>query len=186
MTRDNLESPPAHSVTPSRQRLPTIRAIGPDELQTRHPGFEPGQEPACALLIGGIGGRDLSREEEPQRIHQQMPFPALAQFAAVIALDEPRCFRGFHTLAGHDRRRGFGITSSLQADATSQGFVDPLPDPLQAPPAERRLHRLPGGTLSREVAPCTAGAQDVEDRVDEPPWRPAAGPAAPRWPWQPR
>jgi hypothetical protein len=33
-----------------------------------------------------------------------MPFPALDLCAAIIAFDTARFFRGFHTLAIHDRR----------------------------------------------------------------------------------
>src|SRR5882724_629978 len=98
-----------------------------------------------------------------------MPFPAFDLFAPVIALDAARFFRSFHTLAVHDRRRGFGITSSLQADAPSQGLVNPLPDTLQAPAAERRIGGLPGRILPGQIAPGTAGAQDIEDRVNEQP-----------------
>jgi hypothetical protein len=115
-----------------------------------------------------------------------MPFPAFDLFATVVALDEARFLRGFHALAIHDRRRGLGITPSPPADRASQGLMDPLPDPLQAPPAECRIHRWPRRILAREIAPGTAGAQHVEDGVDQEPERPAAGPAAPRWLWQQR
>src|SRR5262245_45785102 len=98
-----------------------------------------------------------------------MPLPALDLFTPVIALDMTRFFRGFHTLAIHDRRRGLGITPSPPADTTSQGLVDSRPDPVQAPPAERRIHRLPGRILARQIAPGTAGAQHVEDGVDQQP-----------------
>jgi hypothetical protein len=44
-----------------------------------------------------------------------MPFPTFDLFAPVIAFDTTRFFRGFHTLAVHDRRRGVDVAGRPQA-----------------------------------------------------------------------
>jgi hypothetical protein len=100
-----------------------------------------------------------------------MPLPALDLLAPVIARDRPGFFWSFHPLAVHNRRRGLGMTPSSHANRAAQRLVDPRPAPVQAPLAARRLGRWPGRILTREIAPGTAGAQHVEERVDEPPPR---------------
>src|SRR5215467_14203790 len=110
-----------------------------------------------------------------------MPFPPLDLFAPVIPLDATRFFRGFHTLAIHDRRRGVGVAARPQADGAAQRLVDLLPDPVQAPLAKGRIGGLPRRILAREIAPGTAGAQDVKEGVDEEPQWPGARPATLRW-----
>jgi hypothetical protein len=55
------------------------------------------------------------------------------------------------------------VAAGSQADGAAQRLVDTLPHPMQAPLAKGRLGRLPWGILAREIAPGTAGAQDIEE-----------------------
>src|SRR5262245_49581962 len=110
-----------------------------------------------------------------------MPFPALHLLAPVVTFDAPGFFRRLHTLAIHDRCRGVGMASRSQADRAAQRLVDALPHALQAPLAEGRIGRLPWRILARQIPPGTAGAQDVEERVDEQPQGPGTRPATPCW-----
>jgi hypothetical protein len=53
-----------------------------------------------------------------------MPFPSLDLFAAIIAFDATGFFRGFHTLAIHDRCRGSGMATRPEANRAAQRLVD--------------------------------------------------------------
>jgi hypothetical protein len=143
--------------------------------------LEPNEQASCPCLVGGLRGCDRHRQQQPERVHQHMAFPPLDLFASVIAFDATGFFRGLDTLAVHDRRRGVGVAARPEAHRAAQRLVDALPHPAQAPLAKGRIGRLPWRILAREIAPGTAGAQDVEQRVDEQPQWPGAGPAAPCW-----
>src|SRR5262245_27561532 len=112
-----------------------------------------------------------------------MPFPAFDLFASIVAFDTARLFRGFHTLAVHDRCRGVGVATSPQAYSAAQRLMNPLPDAVQMPLAPCRIRGLPRRILPWERAPGTAGAQHVEEGVDEQPQGPGTRSAAPGWRW---
>src|SRR5262249_47520780 len=113
-----------------RERLAAIGAISPDEFQTRLQWLEPDQQASCPCLVRGIRGRHLHRQQQPERVHQHMPFPPLDLFAAIIPFDATGFFCGFHTLAVHNRRRGVGVAARSQADGAAQRLVDLLPDAM--------------------------------------------------------
>src|SRR5215472_2760282 len=115
-----------------------------------------------------------------------MPLPPLDLLAPVVSLDATRFFRGFHTLAIHDRCRGVGMASRTEANRAAPCLVDALPHPVQAPLAECCVGCLPWWILAWQLAPGTAGAQDIKERVDEQPQRPGARPATPCWSWEQR
>src|SRR5918911_2081699 len=115
-----------------------------------------------------------------------MPFPAFDLFASIVAFDTASLFRGFHTLTVHDRRRGVGVASRPEAHRAAQRLMDALPHPMQTPLAKGRIGRLPWWILAWQIPPGTAGAQDVEERVDEQPQRPSARAAPLCWRWQER
>src|SRR5262249_16383401 len=76
---------------------------------------------------------------------------------------------------------GAGVVGLLLGpDLAAQGVVDPVQCPVAAPGVEV----APGGALGREVAgqiaPLAAGAEEVEDGVDDVPHVGLAGPAAAR------
>jgi hypothetical protein len=73
------------------------------------------------------------------------------------------------------------VAACPQAHGAAQRLMHLLPDAVQAPLAKGRLRRLPRRILPREIAPGTAGAQDVKEGVDEEPQCPGARPATPTW-----
>src|SRR5262249_34747378 len=60
------------------------------------------------------------------------------------------------------------------------------PHPRQAPLRKCRVCGLPRWIFAWQIPPGTAGAQDVEEGVDEEPQRPGARPATPCWSWEQR
>src|SRR5258706_15877593 len=48
-----------------------------------------------------------------------------------------------------------------------EGGIEQLPCTLQAEPPEVIKHRLPGWEVGRQIAPGAAGAQDIEDGVED-------------------
>ena len=90
---DDLSRPGTFGCTPRGERLTALGAISPDELQARLQRLEPDQEASRPRLVGGIGGGDLDRQPQPERIHEHMPCPPLDLFAPIIAFDAARFFR---------------------------------------------------------------------------------------------
>src|SRR5262249_18761979 len=81
-----------------------------------------------------------------------------------------------------DARRGARTRGLLLGPhLAAQGVVDPVQGPVVAPGVEV----APGGALGREVAgqiaPLAAGAEGVEDGIDDIPYGGLAGPAAARF-----
>ena len=88
----------------------------------------------------------------------------------------PADARGLDRLAVDDSGAGLGITAEVHAEPFAQRRVDPLPGPIQAPFPEIVVDRLPRRPLLGQEAPSAAGAQLIEDRVEERAQRVETGP----------
>ena len=78
---DDLYPPRAFGRAPRGKRLAALGSIGPDELQALLQRLKPDEQASCPCLIGGIGRRDIDRQQQPERVDQEMPFPALVSTA---------------------------------------------------------------------------------------------------------
>ena len=65
--------------------------------QRRLQRLEPEQQASRSRLVGGIGWRDLHRQQQPERIDQHMLFPALDLFASIIVLGAARTKQARHS-----------------------------------------------------------------------------------------
>src|SRR5262249_46515177 len=78
-----------------------------------------------------------------------------------------------------DARRGAGVVGLLRrADLRAEQVVDPVQGAVPAPLVEVPPDGALGGQVAGQVAPLAAGAEDVEDGMDDVPQVGRAGPAA--------
>jgi hypothetical protein len=96
-----------------------------------------------------------------------MTFAPLHALVGVMAADACRFFDGLHTLAVHYRRTRFRVAAYALALRAMEGRIEQVPDAFEAEAPEMVEHRLPGREIGREIAPRAAGAQDIEDSVED-------------------
>ena len=75
-------------------------------------------------------------------------------------------FRRLDTLTIQDRSTGLGMTTRRAAHLPAQTIVNTLPGAIQSPVAEIGVDSLPGGKMMWQEAPLAAGAQDIENGID--------------------
>jgi len=90
----------------------------------------------------------------------------LVFFPRVVPLGSADMGR-LHRLAIHTQRLGRRRRSSIQAHLLTQGGVDLVPHPGHAPEAEAGVDGLPGREVVGQHTPSRAGAEVVEQRVED-------------------
>src|SRR6266852_825121 len=151
---------------PHRQIVTPIRTVRPDQLQTGETLFRLAQNLLGSILILDIGRVHYYRDEQPQSVHHQMTLAAGDFLAGVVAATDA-AFAALDTLAVHNARGRLGPSAGLLADAAMQSRLQLFPDAGPAPAVVLGRHRPPRGEIVRQHAPLTAGAQDVEDGVED-------------------
>src|SRR5918912_1160026 len=96
-----------------------------------------------------------------------MALPAIDLLAAIKAALGPAAVGGLHRLAVNDRRRRTRLTASTQTDLLAQQAVDLFPDAGFAPVAEVVIDSFPTRKFVWQQAPGTAGADQVEDGLED-------------------
>jgi hypothetical protein len=109
---------------------------------------------------------DRDREEEALGVDEHVPLAALHLLAAVEAAQAADS-RRFDRLAVNAASAGLWIAPQLDAQPLAQNGVQPLPRPIQTPLPEIVVHGLPSRQILRKEAPGAAGAQHVEDGVED-------------------
>ena len=156
-----------------------ILVVPIDQVQPRIlPPVQPPQDLGGRRPVVGRGGRDHHRQQQPQRVEQQMTLPPADQLAPVEA-PRPADLGPLDRLAVDvaDLRRR--LPPLGLAGLRTQGIDDPLPGAVVAP----LLEVVPDGALGQQVVrqqlPLAAGAglveQGVEHLADVGRARPAAG-----------
>jgi hypothetical protein len=117
-------------------------------------------------------------EEHPQHVDEHMAFAPGYFLAGIIASRLSPLLGGLHALRVQNCRWRLGLASGLPPHQGAQAVIDPLPDALQAPPAEIPVHGRPRRVLPRQIAPRETRAIEIEDGVKhEPhlrrPWPPS-------------
>ena len=106
-------------------------------------------------------------QNQPERIHGQMPLPTGNLLAGIVP-SLLAAFGGAYRLAvddGHGRRRFLPGSSPC---FLSQGIVKFLPDAVVSPSPEDAVNRAPVGKTGGQHPPLAAGPHDIEDGVDHP------------------
>jgi len=77
---DDLETYPEVVLHPLLEGLPSIAAISPDHLETRQLSTQSSQQYLACCPIPDISRQHFDAQQQPVRVHQQMPFAALDFF----------------------------------------------------------------------------------------------------------
>ena len=142
-----------------------IAAVGPDEFQSCFPPrFLEHQPGSITVLHTGSG--DDHRDQQSQRVDQNMPFAAFHFLARVVSTFAPS-LGGFRGLAVHDRRRCRRFPPVLLADVTTQGIVHSLPCSVVPPAGKVFEHSGIWREVMRQHLPRTARSQPVVNRIHD-------------------
>ena len=150
-----------------RQELATVRAIYPHtaELFARATTLE---DYACAVTILDRCSRDRYRQDQTERIDEQVTLATHALLPCVKATDTwPR--GSLDTLAIQTARRWMFMAPCPAADLSTEGIMDAVPRAVIAPLAEIVIDTLPLGVLTRQHPPLDTSDNDVKDRVHNAP-----------------
>jgi hypothetical protein len=154
-------------LAPVGQLLTAIGGIRPNFLEPWNEERESAKEFARTDGVVDIGGGDVAGDGQAHDIDKQMPLPALHALMGVKATDASRLLDGLHTLAVDDGCTGVGVATDALALSTVQRAIQQVPSTLEAKAPEMLEHRLPGREVGGEVPPGAAGAQHVEDSIED-------------------
>jgi hypothetical protein len=90
---------------------------------------------------------------------------AFLDFLAGVVATFTRCGGSLDTLAVQTASGGVLVTPKLAAQPCPQGVVDAHPGAIAPPAAIVVVHGSPRWKVPRQLAPLTAGLEDVEDRI---------------------
>ena len=76
----DLEAHPKVVLHPVCEWLTGIAAVGPDHLETRQLSGQRLQQDLAPCSISDISRQDFDAQQQPLRVHQEMPFSALNFF----------------------------------------------------------------------------------------------------------
>src|SRR5512135_2210254 len=88
-----------------------IAAVGPDHLETRQLSDQRLEQDLAPCSISDISRQDFDAQQQPLRVHEQMPFSAQDFFPPVVAALIATHGTGFDRLTIQNGRAWFGITS---------------------------------------------------------------------------
>jgi hypothetical protein len=95
---------------------------------------------------------------------------ALASFhvlMGVVAPDACGLLDGFHALAVHDGGTGMGILPDPATFSCTQLAPEMSPEARATKLSKVVIHRLPRREVGGQVTPGTAGAQQIEERIED-------------------
>ncbi len=76
----DLEAHPKLLLHPVCEWLTSIAAVGPDHLETRHLSGQRLEQELAPCSISDLSRQDFDAQQQPLRVHQEMPFSALNFF----------------------------------------------------------------------------------------------------------
>ncbi len=117
-----------------------------------------------AVAILDTRGGDPYPPQQPQRIGQDVALASLDLLAGVVT-PFTRWGGSLDTLAVQTARGGGLVTPKLAAQPCPQGVVEAHPGAIAPPAAKGVVHGRPRWKVPRQLAPLTAGLEDVEDRI---------------------
>ena len=130
--------------------------------------LQPLQQDLGSGAIVDVGGMHAVLQQIALRINEQMALAALDLFAAVIATRSAH-LGGLDRLAVDDRRCRLRRAADGPAITLAQNLGHVLPGAVLAPLRIVIENGASWGILMRQQPPLCAGAEQVEDRIDDAP-----------------
>ena len=172
---DDLDGPLADAAQSILEFVSGIAAIGEDVAQPREAFDDVAQDERRPVAVLDVGSVDHGVDEIALGVGEDVALAPLDLLTRVVA---PRSagFRGFHALAVDHAGTGRGFAALRFARRHQQRVVDPQPQAIVAPQVEPAPHRRDRRKARRQHPPRQTAAQQVQDRLDNPPHRPLARP----------
>jgi hypothetical protein len=145
-----------------------VAAVGEHRGDRRHGEPQPLEHPGAAVAVLHAGGGDQHHQQQPEGVGHDVTFPPVDPFPGVIAATgTPDGVRALDRLGVHDPGRDHRVATVSVAQLLTQRVVDAVHGAVVAPALEIPVHRLPRRQVVGQLPPRAAGAQHVEDRVDD-------------------
>jgi len=170
---DDLDRPLADWPQCVPEFVPRIAAIGEQVAQPGKSADDPGEHQRRSVAVLDVGGVDHGVDQISLGIGEDVALASLDLLACVIT-PRPAGFRGFYALAIDDASAGRGLAAVRLARGHEQIVVQRLPQAVVAPQIEPAPHRRNRREARWQHPPRQAPAQQVEDRLDNPPHLPLA------------
>jgi len=161
-------------------QLAGVDRVGPDQPDAAAGAVQvPQQRPGRVAVLDG-GGGDQHGQHPAQRVHRDVPFPAVDLLGVIPA---PGC--SGHGVGGADRLGvddcggRLGVPPGRGPDPGAQRVVQPGQGAVIAPGGEVAIDGPPGRVVRGQVPPGAPGPVQVQDRLDDRPLRPGPRPAPP-------
>jgi hypothetical protein len=155
--------------SPRRQHSQLLACGVTSEVTTSHAQTQSQscQKAACAKGIMHVGRRDIEREGQTQGIHHQMTLTTFDTFVSIIAADTTCLLHGLDALCIYNGRARVWIPADPSALGLPQRAVEAGPEAGAAKPMPMIVHDLPRREIARQVAPRTARAQHIKQRIED-------------------
>jgi hypothetical protein len=163
---DHFKVPTTLGLAPGGQFLASVRSIGPDLFQTREHWGKPGKQTPSPFSIVQISGSDIHSQEKTECIHENMAFAAFHALVRIKPTDPGGFLHRFDALRINDRRTRLGVSPNSFTFSFPQRCKQAKPDALEAQAPEMVEHGLPRRKVNWQIPPGTAGAQHVEDGIE--------------------
>src|SRR2546421_4965188 len=122
------------------------------------------KELGSATILHTCGGHDY-HDEQSQGVHEDMPLAPVDLLGAVEPVVTTTIGRCEGLRVDHACAR-LPVTSREYAEVTAQDIVDPFPGTIFSPAPKIMIDNAPGRHIVGHMPPRTAGAQDIQDRID--------------------
>src|SRR5215213_3839751 len=146
--------------------LALVAAIGEDQAEPGEAPAQPAADQRQPIAILDVGGVDDDHQQQAQGVDQNVALAAVDLLAGVIA-SGPAGFGGPHALAVDDASGRRGLPAGPLARRHDQLGVQYLPGSILPPAPEIAEHRALGRQLLGQEVPGAAGAQQIEDGVQD-------------------
>ena len=162
--------PPVGSIRvhPSGELMVVVLAVPEDRLQPQKLlGGDLREQLRSGRAVVDARGGDQHRDQQTERIDQQMPLPTLDFLAAVVAPLFPADLGRLHRLAVDAGRAGGRVAARRDANLRPQRVDQLLPRAVVAPLGKVVVDRALGKQVVRQHVPLATAAIDKQNRVDD-------------------
>jgi hypothetical protein len=113
-----------------------------------------------------VGGRDHDRQQQAQRIHDDMAFAA-TDFLAAVGADFRAALGRLDRLTVDASDARIGVAAGLVADTPAQDIEQAVPGSIAFPLLEVVVDGFPGREIMGQSSPRATLAREVQDSIDD-------------------